>query len=266
MTEVVGVRFKQAGRIYFFAPKDIDLKEGDRVVVDTGRGFELGYVVVTPKKVSTEEVVKPLKSVVRKADEKDIKHVEEFEGKEKEAFEECVDLITKLNLPMKLLSAEYNLSGTRLTFFFSADGRVDFRELVRKLTNRFKVQVELRQVGPRDETKLMGGLGRCGRLLCCMNFLTDFSPVSIKMAKEQSLPLNPMKISGICGRLLCCLGYENELYREMRAKLPKEGKKVSTSSGIAKVVGSNPLKETVFVEVEGGAKIELPLRDIKILD
>ena len=266
MAEIVGVRFKRAGRVYYFAPAGIDLEVDEYVVVNTGRGMELGRVVIAPKQVLAEEVTKPLKSVVSKATDDDIQRAQEFEEKEREALAECAKLITKLKLPMKLLSAEYNLEGTRLTFFFSAAGRVDFRELVRQLNSRFKVQVELRQVGPRDETKLMGGFGRCGRPLCCMSFLTEFAPVSIKMAKEQALPLNPMKISGTCGRLLCCLGYENELYRAMKEKLPKEGQRVSTPSGVAKVVGGNPLKETVLVEVEGGARVELPLSEITIPD
>jgi len=167
---------------------------------------------------------------------------------------------------MKLLSAEYNLDGSRLTFFFSAAERVDFRELVRELTKRFKVRVELRQVGSRDESKLMGGFGRCGRPLCCMSYLSEFSPVSIRMAKEQGLSLNPMRISGVCGRLLCCLGYEGEQYRVMKEKLPKEGQRVSTPTGIASVVGGNPLKETVLVELESGARVEVPLSEVTITD
>jgi cell fate regulator YaaT (PSP1 superfamily) len=169
-----------------------------------------------------------------------------------------------LKLPMKLLGAEYNLDGSRLTFFFSASERVDFRELVRQLNRRFKVRVELRQLGPRDEAKLVGGFGRCGRPLCCMDFLTEFSPVSIKMAKEQDLPLNPLKISGVCGRLLCCLTYESEQYHAMKEKLPKAGQRVKTPMGSANVVGSNPLKETVLVELESQATVELPLTDITV--
>ncbi len=266
MADIVGVRFKRAGRVYYFTPAGIDLEVDDYVVVNTGRGMELGRVVIAPKQVLAEEANKPLKSVVRKATDDDIQRAQEFEEKEREALAECAKLVAKLKLPMKLLSAEYNLDGTRLTFFFSAAGRVDFRELVRQLNSRFEVQVELRQVGPSDETKLMGGFGRCGRPLCCMSFLTEFAPVSIKMAKEQALPLNPMKISGTCGRLLCCLGYENEFYRAMKKKLPKDGQNVTTPSGVAKVVGSNPLKETVLVEVEGGARVELPLSEITIQD
>ncbi len=264
MAEIVGIRFKRAGRVYYFDPAGIELEANDWVVVKTTRGLELGYVVISPKQVLDSEVPGPLKPVVRKADPEDIKRAQEFEIMSREALAKCGEMIAKLRLPMKLLSAEYDLSGKRLTIFFSAEERVDFRELVKELTSHFKVRVELRQVGPRDETKLIGGFGRCGRPLCCMSFLSDFNPVSIKMAKEQELPLNPMKISGICGRLMCCLGYESELYHAMRERMPKAGQQVVTSMGGAKVVGCNPLKETVLVEVESGATVELPLGEITI--
>ena len=264
MAEIVGIRFKKAGRVYYFDPAGIDLEVNDYVVVQTTRGLELGHVVIAPRQVLVNEVTTPLKPVVRKAEPEDIRRAQELEEKETEALIECGKLIAKLNLPMKLLSAEYNLDGNRLTFYFSADERVDFRELVRELTNRFKARVELRQVGPRDKAKLVGGFGRCGRPLCCMSFLSEFTPVSIKMAKEQSLPLNPMKISGVCGRLLCCLVYESEQYRTMKEKMPKEGQRVSTAMGVATVVGSNPLKETVLVELENQVTVELPLSEIKI--
>jgi cell fate regulator YaaT (PSP1 superfamily) len=265
MADIVGVRFKRAGKIYFFDPAGLELAANDCVVVDTGRGPELGWVVIAPKQVIAEEVPKPLKAVLRKATAEDIQRAREFESKEKEAIEECGKLIAKLNLPMKLLAAEYNLDGSHITFFFSAEGRVDFRELVRELASRFKVQVELRQVGPRDEAKLLGGFGRCGRPLCCMSFLSEFTPVSIRMAKDQDLPLNPMKISGICGRLLCCLAYEYDLYRVVKEKMPKVGQPVATSLGAGKVVGSNPLKETVMVELEeGGVAVEVPLSEVRI--
>ena len=264
MAEIVGVRFKRAGRVYYFAPSGIDLEVNDYVVVNTARGLEMGHVVIAPKQVLASELTEPLKPVVRKAEPEDVERVQELEHKEDEALIECGKLIAKLNLPMKLLSAEYNLDGSRLTFFFSAAERIDFRELVRQITGQFKIRVELRQVGPRDEAKLIGGFGRCGRPLCCMSFLSDFAPVSIRMAKEQDLPLNPMKISGVCGRLLCCLVFENEQYRIMKGKLPKEGKRVSTSMGVATVVGSNPLKETVLVELESQARVELPLSEVTI--
>ncbi len=264
MAEIVGIRFKRAGKVYYFDPAGIDLEVNEYVVVKTARGLELGRVVIAPTQVVASEVTEPLKPVVRKAGPEDIKRIQEFEDREGEALAECGKLIAKLGLPMKLLGAEYNLDGTRLTFFFSATERVDFRELVRELNKRFKVRVELRQLGPRDEAKLVGGFGRCGRPLCCMNFLTEFSPVSIKMAKEQDLPLNPLKISGVCGRLLCCLTYESEQYHAMKEKLPKPGQQVSTPMGVASVVGGNPLKETVLVELESQATVELPLSDITI--
>jgi cell fate regulator YaaT (PSP1 superfamily) len=206
--------------------------------------------------------VETLSPVIRKAEPEDIKHAEEFDAKAEEALIECGKVIGELQLPMKLLSAEYNLDGNHLTFLFSAEERVDFRELVRRLSGKFKVRVELRQVGSRDEAKLVGGFGRCGRPLCCMSFLTEFSPVSIKMAKEQELPLNPMKISGTCGRLMCCLAYESEQYRSMKEKMPKVGQRVSTHMGEATIVGCNPLKETVMVELDSKATVELPLSDV----
>ena len=266
MAEIVGIRFKRAGRVYYFDPAGIELEVNDCVVVKTTHGLELGHVVISPKQVLDSEVTEPLKPVMRKATPEDIKYAQELESKKSEALAKCGELIAELHLPMKLLSAEYDFSGKRLTFFFSAAERVDFRELVRELTNRFKVRVELRQVGPRDETKLLGGFGRCGRPLCCMSFLNEFAPVSIRMAKEQDLPLNPMKISGICGRLLCCLVYENEQYRDMRNKLPKEGQRVSTPMGEATVVSGNPLQETVLVELESGAAVELPLSEVTIIN
>ena len=262
MAEIVGVRFKKTGKVYYFAPAGIDLEANDYVVVQTTRGLEMGQVVIAPKQVLASDVDKPLKSVVRKAKPEDIERAQEFEAKEREALAECSKLIAKLQLPMKLLSAEYNLDGSRLTFHFSAAERVDFRELVRELAGHLKVRVEMRQTRPRDEAKLIGGCGRCGRPLCCTSFLSEFAPVSIKMAKEQGLPLNPMKISGCCGRLMCCLVYENEQYHMMREKLPKEGQQVSTPMGVAKVVGSNPLKETVLVELENETTVELPLNEI----
>ena len=264
MAEIVGVRFKKAGKVYYFDPAGIDLEVNDYVVVKTTRGLEMGHVVIAPRQVLVNEVTTPLKPVVRKAEPDDIKRAQELEEKEKEALIECGKVIAKLNLPMKLLSAEYNLDGNRLTFYFSAEERVDFRELVRELTNHLKVRVELHQVGPRDQAKFVGGYGRCGRPLCCASFLREFVPVSIKMAKEQDLPLNPMKISGVCGRLLCCLVYESEQYREIKAELPKEGQRVSTAMGIATVVGNNPLKKTVLVELDSAATVELPLSEIKI--
>lgn len=264
MADIVGVRFRRAGRVYYFDAAGIEMEINDYVVVQTARGLELGQVVIAPQQVLASELTEPLKSVVRKAEPEDIEHSSELIAKEGEALTECAKLIGKLNLPMKLLSAEYNLEGNRLTFFFSAEERVDFRELVRELTNCFKMRVELRQIGPRDEAKLIGDFGRCGRPLCCASFLSEFAPISIKMAKEQSLPLNPMKISGVCGRLLCCLAYENEQYHNMKGKMPREGQQVSTPMGAARVVGVNPLKETVLVELESKATVELSLGEVTI--
>lgn len=265
MAEIVGVRFKRAGKVYYFDPAGIDLEVNDYVVVKTMRGLELGWVVIAPKQVLANEVQEPLKPVVRKAEEDDIGRSREIETKEEEALAECGRLIKELGLPMKLLVARYNLDNSCLTFFFSAEKRVDFRELVRQLAARFKTKVELRQVGPRDEAKLLGGFGRCGRPLCCANFLDEFAPVSIKMAKEQNLPLNPMKISGVCGRLLCCLVYENEQYHLMKEGLPRKGQQVSTSLGVASVVGSNPLKQTVMVETDSQAIVELPISEVTVV-
>jgi len=266
MANIVGVRFKKVGKVYYFDPIDIDLEVNDYVVVETIRGLELGQVVISPKQVLASDINKPLKPIVRQALPKDIKYDQELEAKEREALDECDKLINKLQLPMKLLSADYNLDGSRLTIYFSATERIDFRELVRELANHLKVWVDMRQTGPRDEAKLIGGLGRCGRPLCCASFLSEFAPVSIRMAKEQSLPLNPMKISGCCGRLMCCLVYENEQYRIMKESLPKNGQQVSTTMGVARVIGGNPLKETVLVKLDSEMTVELPLNEITIED
>jgi cell fate regulator YaaT (PSP1 superfamily) len=264
MADIVGVRFKRTGRIYYFDPSGIELEVNDYVVVKTVHGLELVQVVIAPRQVLASELNEPLKTVVRKAEPEDIELVREFADKEREALSECAELVAKLNLPMKLISAEYNLDGSHLTIFFSAEERIDFRELVRELTRTLKIRVELRQVGPRDEAKLIGGFGRCGRPLCCMSFLDEFAPVSIRMAKEQNLPLNPLKISGACGRLLCCLVYENEQYRSIKEKMPKERQQVSTAMGVASVVEVNPMKETVLVELESKATVELPLSEVTI--
>jgi len=263
MTEVIGLRFKRAGRVYYFESAGIAVNVGDWVVVDTERGPELGMVVISPKQVLANEISEPLKPILRKAEAEDFDKRVEFKGKEREALEKCQEISSRLDLPMKFVSAEYNLDGSRLTVFFSAEGRVDFRDLLKELTATYKTRIELRQVGPRDEAKLVGGYGRCGRPLCCMAYLSEFNPVSIRMAKEQDLPLNPMKISGVCGRLLCCLSYEGEQYRIIKEKLPPIGQRVATPMGIATVVGGNPLKETVFVELESEAAVEFPLEEVK---
>jgi cell fate regulator YaaT (PSP1 superfamily) len=261
MANIAGIRFKKAGKIYYFDASDIELQAGDYAVVKTSRGMELGHVVIAPGQIQPREG-EALSPVIRKATPEDIAKTEELDTKEEEALIECGKMIAELNLPMKLLSAEYNLDTSRLTFLFSAEERVDFRELVRKLSGQFKVRVELRQVGSRDEAKLLGSYGRCGRSLCCASFLTEFSPVSIKMAKEQDLPLNPMKISGACGRLMCCLAYEGEQYKAMKEKMPRVGQRVNTRMGEATVVGNNPLKETVTVELDTEGRLEMPLAEV----
>jgi len=266
MAEVVGIRFKRTGRVYYFDPAGIELEVNDYVVVKTTRGLELGRVVIAPRQVLASEISESLKPVVRKAEAEDVEHAQKLESKEEEALIECGKLIAELNLPMKLISAEYNFDSSRLTFYFNAEERVDFRKLVKELTGRFKTRVELRQIGPRDGAKLIGGFGRCGRPLCCASFLSEFDPISIRMAKEQDLPLSPMKISGVCGRLLCCLGYESEQYRSMKEKMPKVGQRVGTPMGVASVVGGNPLKETVMVELESEMTVEVPLSEISIID
>jgi cell fate regulator YaaT (PSP1 superfamily) len=238
------------------------LEINDDVVVETSRGYEVGKVVISPKQVIHSEITEPLKPVIRKALAEDMERANRQQERAKNAIAKCRELIEKLNLPMKPISAQYNLDGSHLTIFFSAEKRVDFRELVREVSRSLKARVELRQVGARDEAKLVGGLGKCGCPLCCTTFLSEFAPVSIKMAKEQDITLNPMKTSGICGRLLCCLGYEYEQYRATKEKMPALRQEVSTALGNAKVVSCNPIKETVTVELETGVTVELPLSQI----
>lgn len=266
MSKIVGVRLKKAKDVCFFDAAGTELKLEDYVVVETARGFELAKVAVEPKEVTADPGTEPLKPIVRKASPEDVKRGEELEVKEKEALTECGKLIEKLKLPMKLLSADYDFDGKRVTIYFRSEERVDFRELVRELAGQLRVRVELRQTRPRDEAKAIGGCGRCGRTLCCAGFLNEFAPVSIKMAKVQNLPLNPMKISGVCGRLMCCLVYENDFYQLMKGKLPRDNQRVSTASGMGRVIGTNPLKETVLVEMdESAATVELPLNEITII-
>jgi cell fate regulator YaaT (PSP1 superfamily) len=261
MTDVVGIRFKRAGKSYYY-PAGIELEVNDCVVVKTTRGVELGQVVIAPEEVPESDLSDELKPILRKAEEEDIKRDCELEEKEKEALEICAKLVAQENLPMKLVSVEYSLDGGRATIFFSAEERVDFRRLVRDLNSTLKTRVELRQIGPRDEAKMTGGFGRCGRQLCCTSFISEFAPVSIKMAKEQDLPLDPMKISGVCGRLLCCLTYERGQYHDMKEKMPGKGQQVSTPSGDGRVVALNVIKETVSVELGSHAVIEVPFSKI----
>lgn len=250
MTKVIGVRFRTAGKIYFFAPGKFDIKQGDNVIVETARGVEFGRVVSGPKEVKDEEVVQPLKPVIRVATEQDRRTVEKNRQKEKDAFKICLDKIHKHGLEMKLIDVEYTFDGNKILFYFTADGRIDFRELVKDLAAVFRTRIELRQIGVRDETKIRGGIGICGRPLCCSTYLTEFSAVSIKMAKEQNLSLNPTKISGVCGRLMCCLTNEEETYELLNSQLPSVGDTVTTKDGLTGVVNSlSVLRKRVKVVV-----------------
>lgn len=238
MVKVIGVRFRTAGKIYFFSPGQFDIKQGDNVIVETARGVEFGRVVSGVKEVAEEDVIQPLKSVIRIATEQDQKVVNKNKQKEKEAFKICLEKIRKHGLEMKLIDVEYTFDGNKILFYFTADGRIDFRELVKDLAAVFRTRIELRQIGVRDETKIRGGIGICGRPLCCSTYLTEFSAVSIKMAKEQNLSLNPTKISGVCGRLMCCLTNEEETYEMLNSQLPSVGDAVTTKDGLAGVVHS----------------------------
>ncbi|MFC1998211.1 stage 0 sporulation family protein [Chloroflexota bacterium] len=262
MAQIVGVRFNRAGRVYYFHASGLGLNVNDDVIVQTSQGLELGKVIIPSDKIVVSQLGEALKPVLRKADESDFAQTESLSVKEKEAKVKCKELINKFGLPMKLLEADWSLDGSCLSFLFSAEERVDFRELVKGLTRAFRTRVELRQVGARDEAKIVGGYGKCGRPLCCATYLTTFESVSMKMAKEQDLPLNPSKISGVCGRLLCCLGYECSQYKEMKAKLPHVGSIVVTKEGEARVKGGNPLKETVTVQLASDAILEIPLADL----
>ena len=250
MTRVIGVRFRPAGKIYYFAPGKFHIRQGDKVIVETARGIEFGTVVTGPKEVKDEEVMQPLKSVIRIATEEDKRAEEKNREKEKEAFEICLEKIRKHNLDMKLINAEYTFHNNKVLFYFTADGRIDFRELVKDLAAVFRTRIELRQIGVRDETKIRGGIGICGRPLCCHTYLSEFAPVSIKMAKEQNLSLNPTKISGVCGRLMCCLTNEEETYEELNSRLPAIGDTVTTNEGLKGEVQSvSVLRQLVKVVV-----------------
>lgn len=250
MTRVIGVRFRQAGKIYFFSPGKLHIRKGDKVIVETARGVEFGSVVNGPREVRDEEITQPLKSVLRVATEEDKRNEEKNREKEKEAFDICLEKIRKHDLNMKLISAEYTFDNNKVLFYFTADGRVDFRELVKDLAAVFRTRIELRQIGVRDETKIRGGIGVCGRPLCCHTYLSDFAPVSIKMAKEQNLSLNPTKISGVCGRLMCCLTNEEETYEALNSCLPAVGDHVTTRDGLKGEVQSvNVLRQQVKVIV-----------------
>ena len=280
MVTIVGVRFKKAGKIYYFLPGEETLTLADGVIVETARGVEYGTVVIGPKEVAKDSLVMPVKEVMRKATPKDLQQLEKNEEREEKAFAICLEKIAKRKLPMKLINVEYTFDMNKIVFFFTADGRIDFRELVKDLATVFRTRIELRQVGVRDEAKVLNGIGACGRPLCCSNFLGDFSPVSIRMAKDQNLSLNPTKISGVCGRLMCCLNYEDDLYKKGgdlyvkkdRTPSPRDveppgiGKEVVTDEGIGKVLKVNHHKHTVKVQLEAGRTIDLKWSDVALPD
>ena len=250
MTKVIGVRFRTAGKIYFFAPGKLNIQTGDKVIVETARGVEFGTVVTGEKEVEDDKIMQPLKPVIRMATEQDDQQAAANKEKEKEAFNICLEKIRKHGLEMKLIDAEYTFDNNKVLFYFTADGRIDFRELVKDLASVFRTRIELRQIGVRDETKIRGGIGICGRPLCCHTYLSEFAPVSIKMAKEQNLSLNPTKISGVCGRLMCCLTNEEETYEELNSHLPSNGDHVTTPEGLRGDVQSvNVLRQLVKVVV-----------------
>lgn len=268
MTKVVGIRFRNVGKIYYFNPKEYKMKIGDHVIVETARGIEFGRVVLGPKEVGEDEVIHPLKEVLRVATPEDEEREKQNRQKEKEAFKICLEKIRKHNLEMKLIDVEYTFDGNKILFYFTADGRIDFRELVKDLAAVFRTRIELRQIGVRDETKIKGGIGICGRPLCCSTYLTEFSAVSIKMAKEQNLSLNPTKISGVCGRLMCCLTNEEETYEMLNSQLPSVGDTVTTQDGLTGVVHSlSVLRKLVkvVVNLENDEKEirEYPADDLK---
>jgi len=261
--KVVGVRFKKAGKIYYFDPNENTLENGEYVIVETARGIEYGKVVVPPKEVEDDDVILPLKQVVRQANEHDSIQVSENLEDSKRAFELATEKISTHKLEMKLVDVEYTFDRNKIIFYFTAEGRVDFRELVKDLASVFRTRIELRQIGVRDEAKMLGGIGPCGRMLCCSTFLGDFEPVSIKMAKDQNLSLNPSKISGLCGRLMCCLKYENDEYEDARSKMPDIGRTISTPDGKGKVVGLNILERLLQVELfEENRVLEYTLDEI----
>ena len=257
MTKVIGVRFRKAGKVYYFSPGDNEIKNGDHVIVETARGVEYGYVVLGSHEVEDKKVVQPLKPVLRMASPEDEEIERTNKEKEKEAFRICLEKIKKHELEMKLIDTVYTFDNNKILFYFTADGRIDFRELVKDLASVFKTRIELRQIGVRDETKIRGGIGICGRPLCCSSYLSEFIPVSIKMAKEQNLSLNPSKISGVCGRLMCCLKYEEETYEELNSRLPNIGDYVTTDDGLKGEVHSVSILRQlvkVIVTVDGDEK------------
>ena len=268
MANVVGVRFKDVGKVYYFDPVGVDFKLDEKVIVETVRGIECGEIAIEPKEVSDNEIVKPLKKILRKATKEDVAKMEENRKKEAEALRICEQKIAKHNLDMKLVDVDYTLDSSKILFYFTADGRVDFRELVKDLAGVFHTRIELRQIGVRDEAKMLGGLGMCGRPFCCSSYMGDFQPVSIKMAKEQGLSLNPVKISGTCGRLMCCLKYEQEAYEHLLRVTPKVGAIVNTKDGKGVVSDANLLTGMLKVALDrnpNAAPISVHRRDVNII-
>lgn len=268
MAEVIGVRFKEVGKVYFFDPDHTELKEGEPVIVETARGVECGFVATENREIPDEEIVHPLKKLIRKATSEDLKRVEDNRRREKEAFSICEKKIAAHKLEMKLVDVEYTFDNSKILFYFTADGRVDFRALVKDLASVFRTRIELRQIGVRDEAKMLGGLGICGKPFCCSTFLGEFQPVSIKMAKEQGLSLSPVKISGTCGRLMCCLKYEQEAYADLLRTTPKLGAIVSTPEGKGVVVDQNLLTGILKVRMDRApeaAPQTFKVKDVKVL-
>lgn len=264
MTKVVGVRFKKAGKIYYFDPAGVEINAGDPAIVETARGLEYGTVVVGPKDVSEDQIVAPLKKVLRKANERDLAQVEQNRAKEREALEVCEKKVQAHGLDMRLIDAEYTFDNSKIIIYFTAEGRVDFRELVKDLASVFRTRIELRQIGVRDEAKIIGGLGPCGREFCCKAFLGDFQPVSIKMAKEQNLSLNPTKISGVCGRLMCCLRFECDHYEDTRSSMPEVGARAVTVEGEGKILSVNVIRNTLTVHLDNGKTMDFPTEEVEV--
>ncbi len=269
MAEVIGVRFKQVGKIYYFDPVDIEFTAGEYVIVETARGVECGEVAMANRDEPDENIVHPLKQVIRKATDEDLKHLEENKLREKDALKTCEKLVNQHGLEMKLVDVEYTFDNSKIMFYFTADGRVDFRALVKDLASVFRTRIELRQIGVRDEAKMLGGLGVCGKPFCCSSFLGEFQPVSIKMAKEQGLSLSPVKISGTCGRLMCCLKYEQEAYTDLLKRTPKIGAIVKTPLGRGLVVENNLLTQTLKVKMDNTPDEAAPqtfkVKEVKLL-
>jgi cell fate regulator YaaT (PSP1 superfamily) len=260
MYEVIQVRLRESGKITYFSTNGMKFKTGDIVIVEADRGLDYGQVLSDTEALLDADIGEPLKKVIRKANPWDLMQVEKNNKKIKEVMDTCSRKIQDRRLQMKLIDAEFSFDRSKIIFYFTAEGRVDFRDLVRDLANSFKTRIELKQIGVRDEAKMLGGLGPCGRALCCATYLKDFEPVTIKMAKEQNLPLNPTKISGLCGRLMCCLGYEYKTYKELMKGLPRVGEKMKTPKGEGKIVSVNALKRAVTVELEDGSQVEMPFK------